>query len=181
MSADGGFGTGGAEAMDFQSVAGHAEAMLGGDFFEEGRDFFIAKFDELAAFFADEMIVLGVTVVVFVDFAVVCPGNFADQSGIFEFANGAVDGGAADATAVSAGLSKSRNDLITVEVFVFCEDFTNDGFAFLRESLTARGEKFAEFLERRDRDCVGCQSGSGGVCHRRPLVRCGLGRQGREN
>jgi hypothetical protein len=28
---------------------------------------------------------------------------------------------------------------------------------------------------------VGCQSGSGGVCHRRPLVRCGLGRQGREN
>jgi hypothetical protein len=83
-----------AEAMDFQSVAGHAKAVLGGDFFEEGRDFFIAKFYELAAFFADEMIMLRVTVVVFVDFAVVCPGNFADESGIFEFANGAIDGGA---------------------------------------------------------------------------------------
>jgi hypothetical protein len=171
MSADGGFGTGGAETMDFQSVAGHTEPVLGGDFFEEGRDFFIAKFDELAAFFADEMIVLGVTVVVFVDFAVVCPGNFADESGIFEFANGAVDGCAADAATITAGLCESGNDLITVEVFVFGEDFANDGFAFLSEPLAARGEEFAEFLERRDRDGVRRKSGSGGVCHRRPLVQ----------
>ena len=133
--------------MYFESMPGHAESMLGRDFFEECGDVFVAEFDELAAFFADEVIVLWVAVVVFVDFAVIGAGDFANESGVFEFADGAIDGGAADATAVAAGLCEACDDAIAVEVFVFGEDFADDSFAFLGEAFAARAEEFTEFLE----------------------------------
>ena len=52
--------------------------MFLGDFFENFRDLFILKLFELATFFADEVIVLWVAVVVLVNFAVVCACNFAE-------------------------------------------------------------------------------------------------------
>ena len=142
------FGAGGTESVDFESMPGHAEAMLGRDFFEECGDVFVAKFDELAAFFADEVIVLRVAIVVFVDFAIVGAGDFANESGVFEFADGAIHGGAADAAAVAAGLCEACDDAVAVEVFVVGEDFADDGFAFLGEPFAARAEEFTEFLER---------------------------------
>lgn len=156
--------------MHFQSVAGHAKAMLGRDFFEESGDVFVSKFDELAAFFADEVIVLGVAVVVFIDFAVVCSGDFANESCVFKFADGAIDGCTADTPPVTSGLCQAGNDAVAVKMFMVSEDFADNGFAFLREPFAARGQKFAEFLERRDRDLVGCESWGGCVCHRRPSV-----------
>lgn len=134
--------------MNFESMPGHAKAMLGRDFFEESGDVIISKFDEFVAFFADEVIVLWVPVVVFVDFAVISASDFANESGVFEFADGAVDGGAADATTVTAWLSKTGDDAVAVEVFVVGEDFADDGFAFLSETFAARAEEFTEFLER---------------------------------
>ncbi|MEY3457970.1 MAG: hypothetical protein RL215_1127, partial [Planctomycetota bacterium] len=137
--------------MNFKPVSGHAEAVLSGDFFEEGGDVFVAKFNELAAFFADEVIVLWVAVVVFIDFAVVSAGDFANESGVFEFADGAIDGCAADASAVAAGLSEACDNAVAVEMFVFGEDFANDGFTFLGKPFAASREEFAEFLEWRNR------------------------------
>ena len=165
-----GLGTTGTQSMHFQSVAGHAKAMLGRDFFEECGDVFVSKFDELAALFADEVIVLGVAVVVFVDFAVVGAGDFANESGIFKFADGAINGCAADTTPVTAGLCQTGNDAVAVKVFMIGEDFADDGFAFLSEPFAARSQKFTEFLQRRDRDLVRSESGGGCVCHRRPSV-----------
>lgn len=138
----------GAESVYFESVPCHAETVLCGDLFEQRGDLFIAEFNQLTAFFADEVVVLGVAVVMFVDFTVVGTGDFADESGVFEFADGAIDSGAADAAAIAARLGEFCDDAVAVEVFVVSKDFADDGFAFLGEPFAARSEEFTEFLER---------------------------------
>ena len=47
-----------AEAVDFQPVAGHDETVLGGDVIERAGERSVLEFDQLAAFLADQMIVL---------------------------------------------------------------------------------------------------------------------------
>ena len=71
MSAGWWFCTAGADSVHFQSMAAHAETMIGGNSFQHGRDFFVAEFHQLIAFFADEVIVLGIAVVMFIDFPVI--------------------------------------------------------------------------------------------------------------
>ena len=103
--------------MDFEAVAGHRELVFAGDFFQDLCEDGVFEFDQPAAFVADQVIVLGVAVVVFVDLAVVGAGDFAEQAGGDERFQRAVDGGAADAAAVRA-LRQTQNQLVGIEVFM---------------------------------------------------------------
>ena len=97
------------------------------------------------------MIVLRITVVVFVNFTIVCSSNFSDQSGFFKRADGSVNGGSTDSPSID-GLVQSGDDFIDVEVFVVRKYLTNDDVPFLCQSHVSSRQELGEFLNRRSGD-----------------------------
>ena len=84
MSACWWLGAFGADAVDFKTMAAHTKAMISGNSFKDRGNLLITKLHQLLAFFADEVVVLRITVVVFVNLTIIGSGHFADQSGFFE-------------------------------------------------------------------------------------------------
>lgn len=134
-----------ADAVDFEAVAFEEESVLFGDLFDEFGDLFVVEFFEAAAFFADQVIVLGVAVVVFVDFAVVVAGDATEQACFFELGKGTVDGRAGDAFAVFAS-GEAIDHFFSVEVFVIRKDFFDDNFTFGSQAHLLGRQELTEFL-----------------------------------
>src|SRR5262249_47653497 len=112
----------GAQAIDFQAVASHPEAVLGRHPIEDLREAGIFKFDERAALAADEVVVSRVAVVVLVNFAIIAARHFPQQARGDHIVQCPIDGGPADARAIGAA-GKPADKLVGVEVLVRCEDF----------------------------------------------------------
>ena len=147
MSQAGGAAAFGAQAIDFQAMSRHAEAMFGGDDVQGPRQGRILEFDQGAALAANQVVVLRVAVIVFVDFTVMTAGDFAQQSRENHVVEGAIDGGAADSLAVGAGRELAHK-LIGVEMLVRREHLGDDGLAFASQALSAGGQIFTEFIRR---------------------------------
>ena len=62
--------TSGTDAVNFKAMIAHPKSVISSDTFQHSRDFIIAEFDQLIAFLTDEVIVLRIAVVVFVNFAI---------------------------------------------------------------------------------------------------------------
>jgi hypothetical protein len=54
------------EAVNFQAMAVHTKAVVGGDLFQQLGDLFVVEFGQRSAFLADQMIVLRIAIVVLV-------------------------------------------------------------------------------------------------------------------
>src|SRR5262245_49232996 len=134
----------GAGATDEQRVAACVEAVFAAHHLErlfQGRTL---EFDHLAAGAALEVFVLRVAVIVLV--ALARPQfQLAQQSGIDQFLEGAVDGGAAG---LIAALLQRVDELIGVEVVVLLEDVVDQIALLFGVALRpgAAGQVFAELL-----------------------------------
>ena len=80
-----------AKTICFEAMAFNSESMVPGDYLQQFGNFFIVKFDQVTAFLADQMIMLRVTVVVFVQIAIALPSDFANQSRFFQIAQVSID------------------------------------------------------------------------------------------
>ena len=54
--------------MDFKAMSTHTKAMVRSNSFQHRGDFLVAKLHKLLALFADEVIVLRISIIVFVNF-----------------------------------------------------------------------------------------------------------------
>lgn len=139
----------GAQTINFEAVSDHSETVVAGHAFKNPRQRRILEFDQRAAFAADQVVVLGVSIIVFVNFAIVAAGHFAQQPRQHHVVKSPINGGAADALAVGAR-REPGDELIGVEVFVRGKHFLNDCFAFAREAHPSCGEVFTELICRTD-------------------------------
>jgi hypothetical protein len=135
--------------MHFEAMSAHAEAVVRSNSFQDSRDFFVAKLDELLALFADEVVVLRVPIIVFVNFTVIRTRNFTNQACLFERTDGPIDCRPADSPTVASWLSQPRDDLIGIEMLVFSEDLANDRFAFLCQTFSLSRQVLSKFFDRR--------------------------------
>ena len=84
-------GTRGTDSVNFQAMPGHSKSMFCGNRLKVPGNLLIPKLNQRVAFLANEVIVLRVAIVVFVNFAVVRAGNLTNEPGIFHVANCPVD------------------------------------------------------------------------------------------
>ena len=59
-------------------MSAHAKAMVRSHSFQDSRDLLVAKLHKQLALFADEMVVLRISIIVFVNFTIIGAGNFTD-------------------------------------------------------------------------------------------------------
>mgnify|MGYP003629038498 CR=1 FL=1 len=109
--------TGGAGAVNFQSVAGSQKPLSTRNSFDQRRDFVVVKLEKLTALAADHVVVLRVSVVMLPNFATVWTSDFPQQSGLFHCAQSPVDSRSADLLTVTTP-RKSQHELICVKVLV---------------------------------------------------------------
>ena len=133
------------ETVDLQAVAFHAETMLGGDALEDFIEFGRMELDELSRFSADEMVVLGIAVMEFVEIPSIGSRDLSQPASLLERGDGTVDSGTADAAAVVA-LRQAGDKLVNVKVFVLREDFINDEAALGRQALAPGDQEFSKLL-----------------------------------
>lgn len=137
-----------ADAADDQPVAGHAELVFAGNGFAEFEQFVAGEFDQLVAFGAMQVIVLGVAVIVFVD-RPAAKDHGPQQAGFDHFGQRAVDRGPADFFAARFA-SQIQQQLVGIEMFVPGGNLLHQSAPLLRNSLAAGLQVFLEPLDRRE-------------------------------
>ncbi len=142
--------TGGAGAVNFQSVAGSQKPLSTRNSFDQRRDFVVVKLEKLTALAADHVVVLRVSVVMLPNFATVWTSDFPQQSGLFHCAQSPVDSRSADLLTVTTP-RKSQHELICVKVLVIGKNFFQNDFSLARKLLPLRGQVLAKLVGRRDR------------------------------
>lgn len=108
------------------------------------------EFDEPIAELAVEMVVIGVAVVVFED-APAVEAHLAKQPRLDQFAQGAINGRAAD-FAPRDQLGQMAHQLVGVEMVVMAEDLFDDPAALLGDAFAASTQKLGKTLQRRRLD-----------------------------
>lgn len=136
----------GAHAVSFEAMSRHSEAQFQRDFLKQLCHIFVTEFNQFIALSADEVIVLRIAVVVFINVTVIGPRNFADQSGLFHLRDRAVHSRSADTMTVLRFV-KPCDNLFAVEVFVIRKDCADDDLAFLCEPHLSRCQEFTELLD----------------------------------
>lgn len=131
-----------AEAADEEAMAEDLEVVLAGDRIANALDLVAVELDQLVTDFAVQMVVTGIAVFVLVD-ASPAQGHLADQAGLGQLAEGAVDRRAAH-LALGDQLLQMVHQLVGVEVVVMAEDLLDDEAALLSDPLPPRLEKLHE-------------------------------------
>ena len=132
--------------VNFQTVARHTKTVVSCDGFQCLRNHIIAEFNQRIALFTNEMIVLWITIIMFVHFAVVAAGNLANQTGIFQMTDCSVDCRSTYPSPANALFRQSCDNLIGFKVLVIREDLTDDDVTFLSQPHSPSFEVFPEFF-----------------------------------
>jgi hypothetical protein len=120
--------------------------MLAGNCISQLLQFFAAKLNQLIAFLAMQMIVLGISVVVLVDGS--SPEiHLPQQSGVDEFPKCAIDRGTTH-TRLPRQPSHLINQVIRIEMLMSAEDVVHQNTSLLRDAFTPTLEILFEPLHR---------------------------------
>jgi hypothetical protein len=141
------------KAIDLKAMAFDAETVFRGHVAQNLIELWRVKLDQLAGPPADEMVVLGIAVVVFVEVASVGSGDLAQQPGVFQRRDCSIHGRAAHPATVA--LRQPENELIDIEMLVIGEDFFDDRPSFRGQSLRLGRQILPEFFDGTDRDLDG--------------------------
>ena len=132
-----------------------AEVVFAGHGLANLFHFVAGELDQLVALLAVQMIVLRVTVIVLVDGPVV-EHHLAQQAGIDQLGQGAIDRGAAYALPTHL-LAQLLEQLIGVEMLVVAENPFDDDPPLLGDPFATALQEFLEPLERRQADVDGAE------------------------
>lgn len=145
----------GTNAGDEHPVTKDGEAILPGDRVAQLFQGVTVKLDEPVADLAVEMIVVGVTVLVFVD-APVAQRHLLEQSGLDQFAESPINGRPAD-LALRDQVAQMLHKLFDVKMVVMTEDLFDDLLTLPGDSLAATLQELSELLPWRSLDRDGSQ------------------------
>ena len=108
------------------------------------RGHFVAmEFDELIATFAEQMVVLRVTVIVFVNGTII-EAHFTKQTGIDKFAQRTIDRGPTDFGKALFSASQFGEKIFSIKVFVMAENLLQNGTSLLRNSFAPTSQELFE-------------------------------------
>jgi hypothetical protein len=135
--------------MDHEPVSTDLKLMLCGHSDAQRLDFFRMKLDQLLAFLAVQVIVLGIAVIMFVH-RPATDIELPQQSGGDQLVECAIDGRAAYAN-LGLAMGDRFDKFVRFEVVVALVDLLDHEFALLRQSFTTTVEEFSKSLQWRER------------------------------
>jgi len=139
-----------ADALHDEAMAGDTKPVFSGYRVANFRQFIAAKFDQVVAALAVEMIVLGVAIVMLID-APTLQAHLAEQAGLGQLIECAIDG--CPTNILSIGYSaKFFKKIFGIKMFMMTEDLFDDHASLLGHPFSAALEKLLEPLHRCHRD-----------------------------
>ena len=135
-----------ADAGDDQAMTSDTELVLAAEVVAKLLQLLVLKFKQFIALRAMEVIVLRIAVVVFVYRAPV-EDEFAKETRIDEFAERAINGGAADMAGLAA-IGQLLHELLGVKMLMTRENMFDEGQSLLGHAHTATLEIFDEAVAR---------------------------------
>lgn len=139
-----------ADSGDDHPVSRDAEAMFVGHRLADRLQLVCLELNQLIANLAIQMIVLRVSIIVLV-YGPAAKGHFAEQPGLDQFIQSAVNGGPADAVAV-VPLGEAVDQLVGIKMIVPLENMIHQGTSLLGNPLPTDLQIFLKPLPRRKRD-----------------------------
>lgn len=128
-------------------MAGRAKLVLTSDGVADFGQLIAMKLDQRVAGLTMQMVVLGIAVVMLID-SPAAEDHFAEQTGIDQLRQGAIDGRPTH-TAMFFGVRQVGEQLIGIEVLVALRHLLDDDPSLLSDTLATALQELFETLQRR--------------------------------